>query len=402
MNFVFISLQRIGADRESTSTQLARELARQQHQVLYINSPLDRKAALLGSDNPLVQAHLEQRRTGAPALRELAPRLWCYLPRRVMESLNWVPWTAAFAQLIKLNNRRLAQDIREATAALGFADYVLINDKDMFRGFYLKELLQPRQYLYLDRDYTVGTHYWQRHGTTIEPALMQKADAVLCNSPTFTTRARRYNPRSHYIGNGFDSHLFAEAAHAPAPPELAALPPGPRIGYVGALITLRLDLALLTLLARRHPEWQFVFIGWEDEAFAASTLHELPNVHCLGRRQFSALPAYLRQFDVCINPQRRSAITDANFPLKVLEYLALGRPVVATATPFMREEFADCTYLADDVDGFEQQVARALAEDSPQQQQARRSFVADFTWTRVVEKVLRVVHELQTVAVAAE
>ena len=402
MNFVFISLQRIGADRESTSTQLARELARQQHQVLYVNSPLDRKAIFRGSADPLEQAHLQQRRSGASPICELAPRLWCYSPRRVMDSFNWLPWTPAFTQLIRLNNQRLAQDIREATATLGFADYILVNDKDMFRGFYLKELLQPRYFLYLDRDYTVGMPYWQRHGSTLEPQLMAKADAVLCNSPAFTARALQYNPRSHYIGNGFDNRLFAAAANAPAPPELMALPPGPRIGYVGALITLRLDLELLTLLTQRRPDWQFVFIGWEDEAFAASALHTLPNAHFLGRRQFSDLPAFVRQFDVGINPQLQSPITDANFPLKVLEYLALGRAVVATATGFMREEFADHTYLADNAEEFEQQIARALAEDSPERQQARLDFVANFTWTRVVEKVLNVVHELQTVAAAAK
>ena len=52
MNFVFVSLQRINTDRESTSTNLARELARQGHNVLFVNSPVDRKDFLFASSDP--------------------------------------------------------------------------------------------------------------------------------------------------------------------------------------------------------------------------------------------------------------------------------------------------------------------------------------------------------------
>lgn len=395
MDFVFISLQRIGANRESTSTQLARELARQGHRVLYINSPLDRKDQFRSSPDPLVRAHAELLRAGAPQLREMSSRLWVYYPRHYMDSFNWVSSTSVFSQLIKVNNKRLAEDIKEATQQLGFTEYIFINDKCIYRGFYLKELLQPSQYIYLDRDYTLGTTYWKRHGTVLEPALMHKADAVLCNSPDFAAWARRSNPHSYYIGNGFDKQLFAGASNAALPKELAELPPGPRIGYVGALITLRLDLPLLTQLAKRNPSWQFVFIGWEDAEFAASLLHQLPNVHFLGSLPYHEVPAYMRHFDVCINPQLLSLITVSNFPLKILEYLALGRPVVATSTNFMREAFSEHTYLATSALSFETHIRRALSEDCAEKQEDRLHFVAQFSWTHVAEKLLDAVYELQ-------
>ncbi len=42
------------------------------------------------------------------------------------------------------------------------------------------------------------------------------------------------------------------------------------------------------------------------------------------------LPGYIQHFDVCINPQKLNPITIGNYPLKVDEYLAMGKPVVAT------------------------------------------------------------------------
>lgn len=393
MNFIFISLQRLGADRESTSTQLARELARQGQNVLYVNAPLNRKDLYFTPSDPFAQTHLERRQNSTSLVEELAPRLWVCYPRQVMESFNWVPSTALFIQLLKLNNSRLAKDIRQAAALLEFTNYVLINDKAIFRGFHLRELLQPTHFLYLDRDYTIGMPYWRRHGPVLEPALMRKADAVLCNSLDFTDRARQHNPASQYIGNGFDNRLYFNTLQRITPTDLAVIP-GPIIGYVGALLTARLDLPLLLALAQRRPAWSFVLVGWEDEGFAQSALHQLPNVYFLGRRHSDKVPDYIQAFDVCINPQVVNEVTLGNFPLKILEYLALGKPVVATATNTMREVFSKHTYLATGLSAYEAQLEKALSEDPASKAQERKTFIDQFSWQRVAKRVLEIIDGL--------
>ena len=388
MNFVFVSLQRINTDRESTSTSLAKELARQQHNVLYVNSPLDRKEYLFPSADAGIAEHLRIVRAQAAPLQQLASNLWVLYPLRRLDSFNWLRSTSLFAWLIKLNNRRLANDIRPALRELGFEEFILVNDKDIFRSFYLKELLQPAKYIYLDRDYTVGMPYWRRHGQVLEPRLMAKADAVFCNSLDFTASARRHNPNSFYIGNGFDATQFTTAPTA-APPADLALIPEPRIGYIGALITLRLDLSLLQELARVRPAWSFVLIGWEDEDFAQSDLHKMPNVFFLGRKHTQEVPAYIQYFDVCINPQALNDITRSNFPLKILEYLALGKPVVATTTNTMTEVFSDHTYLATNSEEYLQKIEQALRENSSQKTADRIKFVQQFSWENVVKLFIK-------------
>lgn len=388
MNFVFVSLQRINTDRESTSTSLAKELARQQHNVLYVNSPLDRKQYLFPSSDSGIAEHLRVIKTQASPLQQLAPNLWVLYPLRRLDSFNWIRSTSLFSWLIKLNNRRLANDIRPALKELGFEEFILINDKDIFRSFYLKELLQPSKYIYLDRDYTIGMPYWRRHGQVLEPRLMTKADAVFCNSLDFTASARRYNPNSFYIGNGFAAAQFTTASATLAPADLATIPE-PRIGYVGALITLRLDLNLLRELAQLRPGWSFVLIGWEDEAFAQSDLHKMPNVFFLGRKHTQEVPAYMQHFDVCINPQVLNDITRSNFPLKILEYLALGKPVVATTTNTMTEVFSDYTYLATNSEEYLQKIEQALREDSPRKTTTRIEFVQKFSWENVVKLFIK-------------
>jgi teichuronic acid biosynthesis glycosyltransferase TuaH len=388
MNFLFVSLQPINTDRESTSTSLARELARQQHNVLYVNSPIDRKDYFLSAKSPEVMAHREAIKTKAEPLQQLGPNLWVLRPTCMLDSFNWVPSTMMFSWLIRINNARLAKEIKPALQKLNFDEFIIVNDKDIFRGFYLKELLKPLRYIYLDRDYTLGIPYWRRHGLSMEPALMRKADAVFCNSLDFTARARLHNPNSFYIGNGFDATQFNDTHNDFVPSDLAAIP-SPRIGYVGALIALRLDLSLLAEIAQARPAWNFVLVGSEDEAFAQSPLHAFPNVFFLGRKHTRDISAYIRHFDVCINPQKVNDITRSNFPLKILEYLSLGKPVVATATNTMVQVFSEHTYLASHTAEHLVHIETALAENTPQREQERIEFAAKFSWENVAELVIQ-------------
>ncbi|MFB9865133.1 glycosyltransferase [Rufibacter immobilis] len=386
MNFVFVSLQRINTDRDSTSTCLAKELAKT-HKVLYVNSPIDRRTLLSSEQDEYTRAHIAAIKAKKPPLSQIKPNLWVLNPTQVIESINWIPFTSVFSSFNRLNNQRFAKDIRDALNRLGFDHFILINDKDIFRSFYLKELLKPDKYVYLDRDYTVGMDYWKRHGAELEPKLMAKADAVVCNSFDFTKRAQRYNPNSFYIGNGFDVKQYDSSKSKKKPTELQHLT-GPVIGYVGALITLRLDLNLMLEMAKAKPQWNFVLIGWEDAPFQQSELHRLPNVLFLGKKHTSEVPAYLEHFDVCINPQLLNEITRGNFPLKVVEYLALGKPVVATSTNTMQEIFGQHTYLATDPASFFAQIEKALEEDNAAERERRIQFAGNFSWENVANTLL--------------
>src|SRR5688572_24670966 len=94
-------------------------------------------------------------------------------------------------------------------------------------------------------------------------------------------RAKKYNPNSFYIGNGFDTDQYNYNIPLAEPKDLKNIP-RPRIGYVGALLSLRLDLKLFIEMAKNKPGWSFVLIGWEDESFQRSELHSLANVYFLG------------------------------------------------------------------------------------------------------------------------
>ena len=75
-----------------------------------------------------------------------------------------------------------------------------------------------------------------------------------------------------------------------------------------------------------------------------------------------------------------------NYPRKIDEYLAVGKPVVATHTPFM-DYFKEYTYLAKSLEDYEQKITKAIIENDAMKEKARRDFALTHTWEENVKMI---------------
>ncbi len=383
-NIVIIGLQAWYTDIGSNCKSIAKELSLH-NKVLYINMPLDRKTIAKHRNDPNIQRHLQIIRNKENNLVEIAPGLWNYYPVKILESINWIPFTPVFSFLNKINNRRFSTDIKAAAEKMGFDSYILFNDNDIFRSFYLKEFLKPEVYIYYSRDNLLGVDYWKKHGAAIEPAHIAKADIGMANSIYLTNYLRKYNNNAWYIGQGCNTTLFNADTPYDTPEDLQAIP-RPLIGFVGAINTIRIDEAVIRYIAAERPDWNIVLIGPEDDHFKNSDLHRIPNVRFLGKKPIDQLPRYIASFDVCINPQLINPVTIGNYPLKVDEYLAMGKPVVATRTDAM-QIFGDDVYLATTAEEFPDLISLALGEDSEERRRNRIRLARQHTWTESAKQI---------------
>jgi len=383
--FVIVGLQPWYTSIGSNCKHIARTLSLT-NKVLYINSSLDRRSVLENKGNPDIERHIGVIRSGKGLINQVEDNLWEYYPSRILESINWIPSTWLFQKLNYLNNRRFAEDIKEAVTLMGGGNYYLFNDNEIFRAFYLKQLLNPKAYIYYCRDFLLGVDYWKKHGQAIEPLHIKNADVALANSSYLAGYLKKYNSRSYDIGQGCDTVMFNGRQERIIPKDLACIE-GIKIGYVGALNTLRLDLGCLIDIAAARPAWQLVLVGPEDDNFKKSALHEMENVHFLGQKPLADLASYIAGFDVCLNPQRINDVTIGNYPLKIDEYLNMGKPVVATRTETMAM-FESYTYLADKPADYVALIERALREDSPENKERRITFASEHTWKNSVAKML--------------
>jgi len=361
------------------------------NRVLYVNSPLDRISLLKNGQDPGVAKRkeiIDKQRNGLEQIKE---NLWVLYPDKMIESINWIPSDFIFNFFNKRNNKIFAGSIKKAAGLLGFKNYVHFNDNDMFRSFYLKDFLKPRLSIYYSRDFMLAVDYWKKHGVSLEPQLIAKSDICVANSTYLADYCKKYNDKSFYVGQGCDLDIFIEGINAPAPEDVLQVSK-PRIGYVGALQSLRLDMDLLYHIATARPDWNLILVGPEDKEFRASSLHNLPNVIFTGSKSFEQLPAYINSFDVCLNPQLLNEVTIGNYPRKIDEYLAVGKPVVATKTDAM-SVFEDHVYLGQNQEDYLQLIELALQENAVEKTEARRNFASLHTWENSVAEIYKAIEK---------
>ncbi len=387
-NFVIFSLSRWNIEYGCNIKDISIELART-HRVLYVDVPLKRKERWLKRAEKFVK-EVTQRVARKENLLKVSDNLWHYIADEVLESVNGISSPFLFDQVNRINGRRFAKVIRKAVNEMGFQEYILINDNDIYNGFYLKQLLAPSMYVYYLRDRLPAMTYWKAQTGRLEPSLIRDVDLVVANSQYLSDYAHQFNKQSYYVGQGCDISLFLASPDETEISNAFATIPKPRIGYIGALNSERLDVGLVFELANRMKDFNFVLVGQEDDGFRQSELHHLKNVFFLGRKEFSDLPKYLYGFDVVINPQLINEITIGNYPRKVDEYLAAGKPVVATKTPAMKP-FEEHVYLASDAGEYEKLIRLAMAEDQPVRQEARRIFAGQHTWSNNVDEITKAI-----------
>ena len=394
-DFIVFGLQAWDLNIASTIKYTATEISRN-NRVIFVNPPLQRSLALMHKNMPEVQKRLKVLKGEEPDLVQENENLWVLTPKTVVESINWINSKTIFDFFNRINNKRFAKQIKDAVKRLNFKNYIILDDNSMIIGYYLKELLKPDLFVYLLRDAVTLVSYHKRHGTRLQPDIIRKADLAVTNSDFFANYARKTNPNSHMIGQGCDLTMYNDENGKLKIPDDIINIKRPIIGYVGFLTTIRLDIEILVYIAEQKPEWSVVLVGPEDDDFKNSKLHRLKNVYFLGRKEPKELAAYIKGFDVALNPQLVNEITDINYPLKIDEYLAMGKPTVATKTTFM-EYFRGYTYLPSTKEEYVKEIEKALKEDSPELQKRRIAYASEHTWENFVNKIYKHVEEIKII-----
>ncbi len=388
-DIVIVGQQAWDTNIGSNCKNIAIEFAKH-NRVLYVNSALKRNAILKKNKDDKTIKRLELLKTKQQNLIEVAPNIWNLYPDTILESVNFFPDNFLFNWFNRLNNKRFAAAIQKALKHLNFNNFILFNDNDIYDSFYLKDYLKPDISIYYSRDYMLGTSFWRKHGTRLEPQLIAKSDLIVANSVYLANYCKQYNHKSFYVGQGCDFDLFTNPENFKRPADIT--PNKPIIGYVGYLSSLRLDLEIISFIATQRPDWNIILVGPMDDDFLKSDLHSFNNISFLGQKPIEELPNYINYFDVCINPQKLNEVTIGNYPRKIDEYLALGKPVVATKTEAM-QTFSDYVYLAKDKLEYVDFITRALENNNDHLKKQRINFALSHTWENSVIEIYKAINQ---------
>lgn len=273
---------------------------------------------------------------------------------------------------------------------------ILGNPRNALLGWFLKRSGRVKCLIYDDYDYRPGMEnsaFARRVMDWRERFCVRHADGVICANALLADLRRRQGAKNVVvIPNGVDLASFASARQkSPHPPTLIYM------GNVSMMWGLDLVIEAMARLVRVIPQARLLLAGTgEGLATLQSLSHRLgvaENVIFLGTLAYQALPSVLAEADVGIaTAQPDNQFRKYATPLKLVEYMAAGLPVIASKTgqtEIMMQQ-ADAGILINH--SVEEFVAasinlltdRALAE---RYSRAAIAYAARFDWSLLMEQV---------------
>lgn len=356
---------------------LARELAGRGWNVGYISDPLSPLHVFARNRQPIVERWRLHR---SPA-RSDKGRLWSWVPFTPLSPRNFPVLSSSFVMRHWLG--MCVPPVRAMLSRNSFSDVdILYIDSVNFGG--LLDVVKFRKSVYRMADDIRGFTAVSPAALEAEKRILASVDLVAAASLPLMERAITLGAkRVIHLPNGVCYVHFA-GEKLPPPSAYAGIS-GPRAVYVGAMESW-FDFSLVRKSAEESPEVSFVFIG--DEHLAKRHLGSLRNVHLLGPRRFGDLPAYLHHADVGIIPfdvQGSEILVRSVNPLKLLEYLAAGLPVVSTSWPGVATLGAPVR-LCENEESFRSAIKESI--HSPPNPEPLRSYAKMADWSERTEKLL--------------
>ena len=385
MTFVFISTTDWDAPQFGSRQQIALELARRGHRVLFIDIP--RALHSFISDPTGTRQALAR----AGKIRWIDQNLAVYTPRMVLPVYyhpvtNWV------------NQRLLVRDVQRGLKLVGWQPDVVwtywANTAVFLQKF--RQHYQCRTVYHCIDDFTAVSYPFVSSQiiADMERAQCQTVDVIFARTRNLADRLHRFNPETTWLPGGVNARRF-DPTQVTADSTINQLP-HPIAGFVGTIDN-RIDVPLLVQCATQLPHISLALVGpVKQHLVDIRPLQQLSNVHFFPACPFEKVPATIAAFDVGLIPYQLNRYTNELSPIKLYEYLAMTKPVVATTLPYLTREAAHIA-LAEDAAAFVKNLAAAISTAPTSDQKiAWRQIAETNTWQKQVDEIENNLHKKPT------
>ncbi|MCF6353720.1 MAG: glycosyltransferase [Candidatus Polarisedimenticolaceae bacterium] len=306
---------------------------------------------------------------------------------------RWQTWPLWDNKAIAMHSRRL----RSAVNIKPGDDFVAFLFHPCFWPYI--QSLKPRTVAFHVYDVYSQMDNWSDLDQQFLEQVVESAD-LLTAATMGMARALPGNAldRVRILPNGVNLSLFDLTMNPviPCPTDLAEIP-HPRIGNTGTL-NRKMDFQLIADIAAQRPEWHWVMVGLlpEEELLAdevackgLAACRQRANIHFLGPKQQKEVPAYTYHMDVntiCYRI-REGEWVGAGYPVKLNEYLAVGKPVVAAAQEAVVQYFSDVVAIASGTEEWVAALEHAVMSGGVSTVEQRRAKAEENTWDRRVDQL---------------
>lgn len=241
-----------------------------------------------------------------------------------------------------------------------------------------------------DRVALADTESGQRGGKIVEK--LEKELCSFCSCVISITenlkKIKGYlHPAIHVVPNGVDSRMFNDEKLLEKPEQFKSIS-GKIILYAGA-VEEWIDQETMVKAAIRYPDFSFAFVG--PVRTDVSGMKALPNIHFLGRQEYRAMPSYMAYSDLCIIPFKDNEVTRACDPLKSLQYLAMGRPVLSTWYGGIND-YNGLVRVAGSSEDFVEKIGEIIRNNEGLDQEKLQNVVKSFSWEHLTGEALKLIN----------
>ena len=400
-DIIIFSLSRWDAPYSSPSFSLAKEFAKNNN-VFYIDHPFSVKDFLFKYRTAAIQSRKQALLWGKNIYtkpKNLPERLTIATPRITLP-INFLPEGALYNFLAKWNDKIIFNVLRVIIKDFNLKKFIFFNAFDPYFCIDFPADIQPVKKIYQSMDDLTQVSYTARHGTRLEEKIIRAFDITLTTSQELRRLKLKFSDQVYFHPNAADFSIFKRALSEKflRPPELLPAEGKKIIGYTGNIET-RVDYQLLKAIIEYHYDKFIVMVGPVTTTEHRSIgLCDYPNVIMTGSKKIEELPNYLRYFDCAIIPFKKIALTKSIYPLKINEYLAAGRAVVATDFSEDIQSFGNVIYIGSNHAEFVSLIDRAIEEnDGPERIKKRTAVANKNTWTARVEEFWEILENQENV-----
>lgn len=399
-DLIIFSLSRWDAPYSSPSFSLAKEFSKI-NRVFYIDHPHSVKDFVRHYKTPTIRNRKDALLWGKNVYTKsdkFPERLTMVTPRLTLP-INFLPEGSVYTLLSRFNDKVIFDAVRQIIRDFNVKKFIFFNAFDPYFCRDFPADIKPVKKVYQSMDDLTQVPYTARHGTRLEADIIRKYDITLTTSQELRRLKLKYSDQVYLHPNAADFSSFQRALTEkfPRPDELRPAEGKKIIGYTGNIES-RIDYQLLKAIIEYHPDKIIAMVGpVTTPEHKTIDLTEYPNVIMTGSKKIDELPAYLQYFDCALIPFKKNTLTRSIYPLKINEYLAAGRPVVATDFSADIEGFKDVIYIGSDHGEFVQLIDLAIQENSADRIKARVAVANTNTWTARVQKFWEIVENHEAV-----
>jgi len=384
-DLILFSITRWDQPNPGSSASLTKELSKH-YRVFFVERPYSLKDLVIEWGSFALKKRLKAIIFGIDSYLEINTGVskFVVISPNLVLPLHFLPKGFIYHFFNAVNNYIVSRSIKKAIKHFQIKDFIYLNNFNpvVLPIFKSKKFKPALNIYYITNDIRLS-RYFAKHGERAQEKAIQETDLVLVSSRHQFKKLFYKQVNMYYFPNSVDYLFFESVRTRPLvqPYDLATIGNIKVIMFCGFISQIRIDYLLVKAICENFHQYLIVLVGtYEEQDLINHKLEQIPNLLILGNRRYESIPSYLQTATVTIIPYLCNELNESVYPLKLNEYLAMGKPVVTTNFSTDLEAFSDVIYIANTYEDFLNYIEKAITEDSEARVENRLNYARLNTW----------------------